>query len=87
MALIHEIPITEIKGLSMGHAQDREAKTGVTVLLFDKDRGAVTGCDISGGGPASRETPLTSPVTADLSLIHIEMCIRDRSYMDTEKER
>ena len=47
MALIHEISITEIKGLSMGHAQDQEAKTGVTVLLFDKDRGAVTGCDIS----------------------------------------
>ena len=46
MALIHEIPITEIKGLSMGHAQDQEAKTGVTVLLFDKDRGPVTGCDI-----------------------------------------
>ena len=56
MALIHEISITEIKGLSMGHAQDQEAKTGVTVLLFEKDRGAVTGCDISGGGPASRET-------------------------------
>ena len=33
MALIHEISITEIKGLSMGHAQDQEAKTGVTVLL------------------------------------------------------
>ena len=65
MALIHEISLTEIKGLSMGHAQDQEAKTGVTVLLFDKDRGAVTGCDISGGGPASRETPLTLPVTAD----------------------
>ena len=65
MALIHEISLTEIKGLSMGHAQDQEAKTGVTVLLFDKDGGAVTGCDISGGGPASRETPLTSPVTAD----------------------
>ena len=65
MALIHEISLTEIEGLSMGHAQDQEAKTGVTVLLFDKDRGAVTGCDISGGGPASRETPLTSPVTAD----------------------
>ena len=41
MALIHEIPITEVKGLFMGHAQDQEAKTGVTVLLFDKDRGAV----------------------------------------------
>lgn len=37
--------------------------TGVTVLRFDE--GAKAGCDISGGGPASRETPLTSPVTAD----------------------
>ena len=32
--------------------------TGVTVLRFDE--GAKAGCDISGGGPASRETPLTS---------------------------
>ena len=37
----------------------------MTVLLFDKKTGAVVGVDISGGGPASRETPLTSPVTAD----------------------
>ena len=27
--------------------------------------GAKVGCDISGGGPASRETPLTMPLTAD----------------------
>ena len=27
--------------------------------------GATAGCDISGGGPASRETPLTMPMTAD----------------------
>ena len=47
-----------------GNVQSDEAKTGVTVLLFDK-KGAVVGVDISGGGPASRETPLTSPVTAD----------------------
>lgn len=37
--------------------------TGVTVLLFDQ--GAKVGVDISGGGPASRETPLASPLTAD----------------------
>ena len=50
--------------VSIGNVQSDEAKTGVTVLLFDK-KGAVVGVDISGGGPASRETPLTSPVTAD----------------------
>ncbi len=49
--------------LHIGNAQDLEAQTGVTVLLFDG--GATVGVDISGGGPASRETPLTSPVTAD----------------------
>ena len=32
-------------------------------LIFDQ--GAAAGVDISGGGPASRETPLASPVTAD----------------------
>ncbi len=37
--------------------------TGVTVILCEK--GGMAGIDISGGGPASRETPLLSPVTAD----------------------
>ncbi len=58
-----EIPITELEGLRIGNAQDDEARTGVTVLLFEK--GAKVGADISGGGPASRETPLTSSITAD----------------------
>ncbi len=57
------IQVTEIEGVRIGNAQDNEAKTGVTVLLFEN--GARVGVDISGGGPASRETPLTSPVTAD----------------------
>lgn len=61
--LIKEISIREIEGVSIGNAQDYEAKTGVTVIYFEK--GAQTGCDISGGGPASRETPLTSSQTAD----------------------
>jgi len=58
-----EISIKEMKGLSVGHAQIEDAKTGVTVIYFPD--GAAVGCDISGGGPASRETPLTSPLTAD----------------------
>lgn len=58
-----EISIKEMKGLLIGHAQIEDAKTGVTVIYFPG--GAKAGCDISGGGPASRETPLTSPLTAD----------------------
>ncbi|MBS6396099.1 MAG: P1 family peptidase [Clostridiales bacterium] len=61
--LVREIPVTEMKGLRIGNAQDDCAKTGVTVLLFDQ--GAKVGVDVSGGGPASRETHLASPVTAD----------------------
>ena len=58
---IREIAITDMPEVSIGNVQSDEAKTGVTVLLFDK-KGAVVGVDISGGGPASRETPLTSPL-------------------------
>lgn len=61
--LIKEISIKDMEGVSIGHAQDNEAKTGVSVLYFPN--GAQAGCDISGGGPASRETPLTHPMTAD----------------------
>lgn len=61
--LMKEISIKEIKGVSIGHAQNNEAKTGVSVIYFPN--GAQAGCDISGGGPASRETPLTDPMTAD----------------------
>ena len=63
MSLLKEISITELSNLRIGHASDYNAQTGVTVLYFPL--GAKVGCDISGGGPASRETPLTSPVTAD----------------------
>lgn len=63
MPFTREISIKELTNLRIGHASDEKAKTGVTVLYFPN--GARVGCDISGGGPASRETPLTSPVTAD----------------------
>ena len=63
MPYTREISIKELTNLRIGHASDEKAKTGVTVLYFPN--GARVGCDISGGGPASRETPLTSPLTAD----------------------
>lgn len=61
--LIQELAISDIQGLNIGHCDNQDAKTGVTVLYFPK--GATVGCDISGGGPASRETPLAMPLTAD----------------------
>ena len=32
---VKEIPITDLEGLRIGNAQDYDAMTGVTVLLFD----------------------------------------------------
>lgn len=61
---VKEISLQDIEGLRIGHAQDHQAKTGVTVLAFPQ--GAMVGVDISGGGPASRETPVLSPVTAEV---------------------
>ena len=61
--LYDKIAITDVEGLRIGCAQDDDAKTGVTVLLFEG--AAKVGVDVSGGGPASRETHLADPTTAD----------------------
>lgn len=55
-----EIGIMEIGGFRVGHAQNAEAGTGCTVLLMDEMSPA--GADVRGGGPASRETQLLSPL-------------------------
>lgn len=60
-ASMKEIDIRDIDGVFVGNAQDDQAKTGVTVMIFPK--GVPVGVDISGGGPASRETPVISPTT------------------------
>ena len=64
--LVREIPFASIEGVSVGNVQDDEAKTGVTVFCF-RD-GAKTGVDISGGGPASRETPVLDPTKEDIGI-------------------
>lgn len=61
--MIKEISMKDMGAVSIGHAQDDDAQTGVTVLYFPK--GAQVGCDISGGGPASRENLLADAMTAD----------------------
>ena len=58
-----EIRISDFGNIGLGSIEDNEAKTGCTVIYF-KDK-AMCGVDISGGGPASRETPLCSSLTAD----------------------
>ncbi len=55
-----EIQITDIKGIEVGHAQNREGGTGCTVILCKN--GAWAGVDVRGGSPASRETELLKPV-------------------------
>ena len=52
--------ITSIPGLRVGHAQDDEALTGVTVLLCEQ--GAVGGVDQRGGAPGTRETDALHPL-------------------------
>lgn len=57
---MQEIGIMEVGGFRIGHAQNAEAATGCTVLLCD--RMSPAGLDVRGGGPASRESQILSPV-------------------------
>lgn len=51
--------ITDIPGISVGHATDSKAATGVTTLLLKG--GWTAGVDIRGGGPGERETAVLEP--------------------------
>ncbi len=56
--------VTDVAGVRVGHATDREALTGCTVLLFAAepgDPGAVGACDVRGAAPGTRETDLLAP--------------------------
>jgi len=52
--------ITDVPGIEVGHAQDKDALTGCTVILSRK--GAVAGVDVRGGAPGTRETDLLNPI-------------------------
>lgn len=52
--------ITDVAGLKIGNAEDRQARTGVTVLL--PDRPVLAGVDVRGGAPGTRETDVMNPV-------------------------
>lgn len=46
------------KGVKIGHAQDADALTGVTVISFE---GAAASLDARGSSPGTRETELLRP--------------------------
>jgi L-aminopeptidase/D-esterase-like protein len=52
--------ITDVFGIRVGHATNREARRGCTVILCG-ERGAVAGCDVRGAAPGTRETDLLDP--------------------------
>lgn len=60
---MQEIAITEFEHLKIGQAENEQAGTGCTVLLFGEN-GAPVGLDVRGGGPASRESELLKPMAA-----------------------
>ncbi|MDY8108397.1 P1 family peptidase [Fulvimarina sp. 2208YS6-2-32] len=51
--------ITDVEGLAVGNAQDRELASGTTVVLFDAP--ATASVSILGGAPGTRETDLLGP--------------------------
>src|SRR5437763_9903455 len=48
--------LTDIAGVSVGHADDTALASGVTAIIFDKP--AVASIDVRGGGPGTREESL-----------------------------
>ena len=63
--MMKEIEIMDMartNGFRLGNAQDRQGGTGCTVLVFPDS--APCAVDVRGGGPASRESELLSPMAA-----------------------
>ncbi len=51
--------ITDVPGVRVGHSENKEALTGVTVIL--PPAGTCAGVDVRGGAPGTRETDLLKP--------------------------
>ncbi|MBP3645613.1 MAG: P1 family peptidase [Clostridia bacterium] len=58
--MLFEGSITDVKGIRVGQAQNRQARTGVTVVLVDGE-GAAVAADVRGAAPGTRETDLCRP--------------------------
>lgn len=57
---MEKISLHEIPGFSFGQVEDMQAGTGCTVILCPE--GAVTGVDVRGGSPGTRDTDALNPV-------------------------
>ncbi|CAA7600568.1 glutamate N-acetyltransferase [Acididesulfobacillus acetoxydans] len=53
--------ITDVSGIEVGQAENRDALTGCTVIICRE--GAVVGVDVRGSAPGTRETDLCRPAT------------------------
>src|SRR5687767_5442779 len=51
--------ITDVRGLSVGNAEDERALTGVSVLIPETP--VIAACDVRGGAPGTRETDALDP--------------------------
>ena len=51
--------VSDVAGLSVGHAEDHRLISGVTAIVFDEP--ATAGVDVRGGAPGSRESELLLP--------------------------
>lgn len=51
---------TDVGNIRLGHAQDLEGGTGLTIIL--PDPGNTAGVDVRGGAPGTRETDLLNPL-------------------------
>jgi len=51
--------ICDVPGLSVGHATDHAARSGVTTILFEA--AAVCGVSVTGGAPGTRDTDVLRP--------------------------
>lgn len=54
--------ITDVPGISVGHATDKRRPTGCSVLLFGEE-GAATGVDFDGSAPGTYQVALLQPVS------------------------
>ncbi len=59
MSMADNDTLTAVDGVRVGHSTDREAMTGLTVILFP--RGAVASCSVRGAAPGTREVALLRP--------------------------
>ena len=58
--MVSEAPgVIDIPGVRIGHASDHDARTGCTVVLFD--RPALTAVEVRGAAPGTRELDLLGP--------------------------